>query len=183
MFFLYYIDWNKWQNDGWIWKHQLASSTFCCLLLRSWHYQNGNKNTATHQHQRLDLADNFTWAFTRPTNTLAQMLTLRRVLFLARSGHFLILTEELGPRWAEKLCEKSVDLADITVHLVGRAIQPYTLKYRIRWFMLKTFMGDILSRGQSILFSAPQHSHWGIPMEHLVCNVMLSMLCFSFSPW
>lgn len=145
--------------------------------------KNNNKNAASHQHQCSNLPDNFTWAFTHPTNTLAQMLTLRRVLFLAGSGHFLILTEELGPRWAEKLCGKSVDLADITVHLVGRAIQPYTFKYRIRWFMLKTFMVDILSRGQNILFSVPQHSHWRIPMEHLVCNVMLSMLWFSFCPW
>lgn len=37
------------------------------------------------------------------------------------------------------------DIADITVHLVCGAIHPYSIIYRMRWFMLKTWIGDSLS--------------------------------------
>lgn len=63
-------------------------------------------------------------------------------------------------------CEELVDLADITVHLVGRAIHPYRIIYRIRWFMFETHIDDSLSEGPEMLFSAPQHQHWGVPVEN-----------------
>ena len=77
-------------------------------------------------------------------------------------------------------CWEWVDVADITVHLLGRAIHPYTGIYIIRWFMLKTGTPDRLSEGQEVLFSAPQHKHWGVPVEHHVCNVKLYYIVIFF---
>ena len=137
----------------------------------------------SHHCEYNNLPDPLLWNKIHLRNVLTQMLTVTGRLFLARSGHSLIMTEEFGPRWANKLCGGSAALADITVHLVGRAIHPYTIKYRIRWFMLKTCMGDSLSRRQNILSAAPRHLHWGIPTEHHVCNVTLGVFLHVPARW
>lgn len=80
-------------------------------------------------------------------------------------------------------CGELVDLADITVQVVSRAIQLYTIINRIRWFMLKHKVGDSMSEEQDVLFSASHQRHWVVFVELCMqCQCFQKKFFGSFLP-